>query len=441
MALSAYIKRFGYCDVELLNGQTPIVPSDQEIVAAVQRFKPDVVGVTTPTLFFFSVMHICRLIKAALPETKIVLGGPHLTIFAKESVAHPEVDFGVAGEGEYTFLELLQTLDSGGDLAGVQSLVWKRDGEVVENAPRVLTESLDALPMPDFGLFDLRQHRIPYDDYHPSGVIISSRGCPYQCSFCSRNYPYYRMRSAGSVVDEMQAYKDMGYKAVSFYDESFNVSKKRVLEICRLVQERHLNLPWSFRGRVDRFDEDTAKAMAAAGCVRAHFGVESGAQEVLDEVCKNISLEQVRDAFRLCKKYGISTVAFFILGLPRETKQQARRTIDFALNIDPDYVLYTSLMPMPGSPIYLEALAAGAFSDYWREFARNPVPDFAVRTWETGMTEAEIFDLMLEGLARFYLRPRYIARRLRQVKSFEDLRAKTEMGLQLIGRMAKSALR
>lgn len=238
----------------------------------------------------------------------------------------------------------------------------------------------------------------------------------------------------------MQAYERMGYRAVAFYDEMFNLSKPRVLEICRLIRERAIGLAWSFRGRVDRFDDELARAMAEAGCIRAHFGVESGDQAMLDLTNKRITLEQSREAFRLCRRHGIQTVGFFMLGLPGETLRQARRTVAFALELDPDYVVFTSLLPQPGSPIYDQALAAGAFPDYFEAFAREPVPDLVYRSWETGMTEKEVFSLMGSALARFYFRPRYLLRRLRGLKSLDDFTMKAAMGLKLALRLGQSRL-
>ena len=441
MAISAYIKQFGYDEVELLNGQTPAGFTDDKIIATLRRFNPAVVGITTPTMLYYNVARVARLVKANLPTAKIVLGGPHLICYGGETFSRPEFDFGVVGEGEPTFLELLQALEGNVAMGDIDGLIWKRGDEVVENPPRTFTKSLDDLPMPDFSLFDLKQHRIPYDDLHPSGIIMSSRGCPYRCSFCSLNYAYYRVRGPESVVDEMEAYKNMGYRSVTFNDDTFNVSKLRVLEICRLIQERRIGLPWSFRGRVDRFDDEMAQAVAVAGCVRAHFGVEAGTQEILDKTCKEITLEQVRNAFDLCRKYNISTVAFFILGHPGETREQAKKTIELALDLDPEYVVFTSLMPQPGSAVYQEAVADGAFPDYLREFSRIPVPDLFFRVWETGMKEEEIFELMLSGLARFYFRPSYLWKRIRGVKSLEDLRTKSALGLRLGYRMIHSWLK
>ncbi len=432
MSISAYVKRHGYTDVKLINGQTRKGVNDAEILAIVERLNPDVVGFTVGSILYYNCVRIAALIKEAAPEVRVVFGGPHLTVYGVESVSQPAVDFAVVGEGEYTFLELLQAIESGGDFGQITGLVWKRNGEVIKNPPRQLTEPLDALPIPDHSLFDLGQYRVQFDDVGPTGIIISSRGCPNRCTFCCRNNPYWRARGDESVVHEMIELKRMGYRSITFYDDTFNVSTKRMLAICRLIREREVDLPWSFRGRVNGFDEDQAKALAEAGCVRAHFGIEAGTQEMLDKIKKDITLEEIRTAFALCKKYGILTIAYLILGLPGETVEQARKTIELTFELDPDFASFHSLMPIPGSEIYRDAIAAGAFDDYMLEWTKNPTPELHLKSWETGMSEEQVFNLLRWALFRFYFRPTYIFKTLRRIGSLENFLTKARTALRLL---------
>lgn len=438
MAVSAWVKKFGYRDIRLLNGQTEAGLQDAQIQATLDEFQPEVVGITTSTLFLYDVLRVARLVRQWRPDAKIVLGGPHLTEYAKESVERPEIDFAVVGEGEVPFLALLRALEKNEIVDGIPGLAYRRDDEtVVVNPPDHRLLALDDLPLPDYEIVDISQYHIPYDHLHPSGIIVTSRGCPYRCTFCSLNYPYFRTRGPESVVNEMEALKKMGCKTVTFNDDNFNVSRQRVMEICDLIIERNLNLPWSFRGRVDCVDEEMIGKAARAGCIRVHFGVESGTQEMLDATKKGITLDQARAAFALCRKYKIATVAFFMIGLPGETAEQARKTIDFALELNPEYVVFTSLIPQPGSEIYEQALAEGAFPDYIREFARNPVPDFQWRVWNTGMTQDRINSLMRSGLVRFYLRPGYIAHRFATLDGARDLGMKITSGAKLIWQLMR----
>jgi anaerobic magnesium-protoporphyrin IX monomethyl ester cyclase len=439
MSLSAYVKRHGYAKVRLLNGQTPQGASDQEILSAARAYQPDVVGFTVNSVLYYNACRVASEIKKAVPATKIVFGGPHLTEYAVEAVQQPMVDFAVYGEGEHTFHELLQGLDGDREISSITGLVHKLpSGEVIKNPPRRVTEPLDALPMPDYSLYDYRQARIQFSSVGPTGIMITSRGCPFACTFCSRNYGYYRARSAESVVAEMLVLKHMGYRAIEFFDDSFNVSRERVLDICRLIRSRRVDLPWSFRGRVDKFDEHLAGEAAAAGCVRASFGVESGCQAVLDRIHKGTTVAQAREAFRNARHFGIETVAYFMLGLPGETRVEAEQTTALIRELRPDYLVLQSLVPQPGSPLYREAVAAGAFPDRLRDWARHPFPDLAVPAYEGPMSEQEIFALVRSSLVRFYTRPSFMARSLIKIRSLEDLRVKTRTALRLLGPLLRA---
>ena len=439
MSLSAYLKTKGFTDIKLINGQIAAGATDGEILREAESFRPDVIGFTVGTQLYYNSTRIAGMIKDRIPGARIVFGGPHLTVYGKETVSQPMVDFGVVGEGEYTFCELLEALEGGGDFAGVPGLVWKRDSEVVCNEARKFPEPLDALPPPDQSLYDYRQGRVQFDDVGPTGLIITSRGCPYNCTFCGLNYPYYRMRSAESVIDEMVELVRAGYRSIDFFDDNFNVSRRRVVEICDLIRARKLDVPWSFRGRIDSFDEEQAKAVADAGCKRISFGAESGSQPILDDLNKKITVEQTRTAFSLAKRYGIKTVAYFMFGLPGETPEEARKTVDLIFEIEPDYLACFQFLPQPGSELYRKAIGAGAFPDYAADFARNPVPDLYARTWETAMSDEQVFKLIRNLMLRFYFRPSYLFNATRRVRSLEDFLTKARTAATMLLRLSKVA--
>lgn len=435
MSLSAYVKERGFRDIRLINGQIPRPVKDSEILDTVRSYKPDVVGITLTTLVYYNGIRIASLIKETSPQTHVVVGGPHVSLFPVETVSQTPVDSAIVGEGEEGFCELLKALESSSDLGSIRGLVWKKGQEIHQNSARESIESLDRLPMPDYSLYDMKYHRVRFDDIAPTAVIITSRGCPFQCTFCSQVYPEYRARSAESVVREMLALKGMGYRSVSFWDDTFNLSRNRVLEICELIRQAKVDMPWSFRGRVTGFDEEMAISVKGAGCIRAHFGVESGTQDLLDRIKKGITLEQIRTAFALCKKHKIQTMAFFMIGLPGETVAQAKKTIQLAFEIDPDFAVFHTLIPFPGSQIYQDAVSAGAFPDYIKEFSLHPTPSLRLQSWETGMTEKEAYNLFRQALLRFYFRPSYILKTLRRIGSFENFLIKASTALRVLFRL------
>lgn len=440
MSLSAYLKAHGYKEIKLINGQTPRRVTDAEIIRTVESYRPEVVGFTVNILYYYNAVRIAKLIKDTDPSVPIVFGGPHPTLYPEEAVAQPGVDFAVVGEGEYILLELLQALEKGRDFSAINGLVWKRGAEIVRNPPRKFHEPLDALPMPDYGLFNPNHYRIRFDDLHPTALMITSRGCPLRCTFCGQTQRYYRMRSAESVVGEMQALMRLGYRSIGFFDDNFSLHRKRVLEICRLIRAQELNLPWSFRGRVDRFDEEMVEAITNAGCRRATFGVESGTQEMLDAVHKRTTMAEIRAAFSLAKKYHLVTMGYFMLGLPGETLDQARQTMRFAFDVDPDFIVLCPFIPTPGSQIYQEAVASGALPDYWMEFARHPTPHLPIKRWETGITEKQIFKLLYRTYFRFYLRPGKLRAIMGRVSNWEDLWIKVATAANVLHHLTSKRL-
>jgi len=435
MSLSAYVKERGYTNLQLINGQTPVPIKDSDILRTVRTFQPDVIGITLSTLIYYNGVRIAELVKKTWPQACIVVGGPHVTLYPLESASQPGVDIAVIGEGEETFHEILQALEKSSDMDLIPGIVWKQGQEIMQNAPRRHWKPLDQIPMPDYSLYKTQFHRVRFDDFAPTGMIITSRGCPFQCTFCSQVYREYRERSAERVVQDMMRLQGLGYRSVGFWDDTFNLSKQRVLDICRLIREENINLPWSFRGRVTGFDEEQARAVKQAGCIRAHFGVESGTQEMLDKLQKGTTLDQIRSAFALCKRHQIHTMAFFMLGLPGETVDQAEETIRFAFEIDPDFAVFHTLIPFPGSRIYEDAVKAGAFPDYIREFSLHPTPSLDILSWETGMTKKQSYQLLRKALLRFYFRPSYIFKSLKRIGSLENFLTKSSTVIRILFRI------
>ncbi len=225
----------------------------------------------------------------------------------------------------------------------------------------------------------------------------------------------------------------MGYCSVDFYDNNFNQSRRHVESLCHGMIERRVNMPWICRARVDRIDRYLIRLMAEAGCKRIHFGVESATQHILDKTNKGIRVEQSREAFALAKEAGISIVAYFIIGFPGETLEEAKNTIRLAFELDPEYPQCLALMPIPGTPIYEEALKDPAL---WRglrsEVRTESYPDLCVKIWPTAMTEKEVLTILRRFYLRFYFRPRQISRYISRLTSLEDLFTKVRIALKLI---------
>jgi len=234
-------------------------------------------------------------------------------------------------------------------------------------------------------------------------------------------------------VDEMALCVKMGIEEIFVYDDTFTVDRQRVIDICDEIQKRDLKFIWDIRARVNTVDEEILMALKEAGCERIHYGVEAGTEKILKILNKGIALDQALKVFKMTKKIGISTFAYFMIGAPEETKEDILASIEFAKKLNPDFVQVTTLTPFPATKIYLDALASGQIkSDYWLEFAKHPVRDFKTPHWTKILSEEELQKLSTRFYKEFYVRPGYILKQLTQVRSLNELIKKSKAGLKII---------
>ncbi|RLC75822.1 MAG: B12-binding domain-containing radical SAM protein, partial [Chloroflexi bacterium] len=304
-------------EVRAYDGEVDPEPLEQ----VVRNFNPDVVGITATTVQIKRAWKVAEKIKE-LCDIPVILGGVHPTLLPEDSVSHPAVDIVVRGEGEYTWEELISALEKGckpEDLEKIQGLTFKTpSGEIVSTPDRPVIQDLDSLPFPVYHCFKmyLYTNLQPTIDHLPPGrsfPIMTSRGCPYRCSYCSQIGPRrWRMRSPENVVAEWRwLVKEMGALEIGVLDDTFNIDRERVIRICDLLIKEKLNrIPWIMINgiRANLVDKELLRKMREAGCIRTAFGVESGDQRILDEVIhKQLTLEQIRNAFKWAKEVGMET--------------------------------------------------------------------------------------------------------------------------------------
>jgi len=410
--------------------------SYDDLAGHVAGERPDLVGITTMTFTLVDVLRTVEVVKASAPEAKVVLGGPHVHLYPRESLELPGVDFAIVGEGEYSLVALCDRLWEPERWGEVPGLVYRRNGEVVANERPGLIEDLDALPFPARDLTPYHRYSSVLARRRPVTTMFTSRGCPYRCAFCDRPHLGKRFRAASAkrVADEMQECVEMGIHEVLVYDDTFTVSRRRVLEICAEIQRRGLDVGWDIRARVDTVDEEMLRALRAAGCERIHYGVEAGDDRFMAVLRKGITVEQARRAFRLTRKAGIATLAYFMIGIPGQTEADVRQTMRLARELDPDVVHITILTPFPGTEIYRWALDQGVCErDYWAEFAREPCEDFQPPYWTREMGKEQLEALLVDAYRSFYLRPGYVLRQLMKIRSRRELWDKVKAGLRVVG--------
>jgi radical SAM superfamily enzyme YgiQ (UPF0313 family) len=406
----------------------------EQLEQRVRDESPDVAGLTAMSLTLIDVIKCVQLIKGIDPEITVVLGGPHVHLFPDETIDLEGVDYLVLGEGEYTFIELLDNLGDPGRLENIPGLVFKRGAGTINTGIRTLIEDLDAVPHP-------ARHMVPYEKYssllairNPATTVFTSRGCPFKCTFCDRPNlgKRFRARSAGNVVEELEICREMGIYDYLFYDDTFTVDRKRVVEVCRLIVEKKLDISFDIRARVDTVDAESLEWLKKAGCRGIHYGVEAGTEKILKVLNKHITIDKVREVFDMTRAARIPILAYFMLGNPTETMEDIEETLRVMKMLKPDYIHMTVFTPFPGTKIYLDGLESGAIErDYWREFARNPTSDFTPPYWDENFTREELFDILSRGYRSFYLTPLYILKKLFRIRTFTEFKKKFSAGMKV----------
>lgn len=316
---------------------------------------PSIVGITMPTAKYEIGVRIANWIKKEFPKIIIIVGGPHPTIQPLETIKEESIDIVVKGEGEVTFLELVNALVQKKDIKGILGITGKDDSRIFDNPDREYITELDNLPFPAWDLvYDFEKHN-PFD----FGTVFTSRGCPYKCSFCASFKIWsrkVRYMSADRVVDELRYTRDkFKVNYFRFNDDTFILDQKRVKEICEKIKNRAININWECEVRADLCTPHLLETIKSAGCQQVNIGVESGNAEILKSIEKGITLEQIYRAFQEIKRVKLQVLAYFMVGFPNETIDTIKDTIRLMNKIRPNYPCWSIVMPYPGTKLYNDA--------------------------------------------------------------------------------------
>ena len=382
--------------------------SYEEFRSEISKRQPNIVGITSSTLTYKSALRIARIVKETCPNCLTILGGIHVTFWDDKALQEcPYLDVVVRGEGEYTLLELVQKLEAAKSFRDVLGITYRKDGKITRNPDRPYIENLDDLPFPALHLWPMERIR----KYEEVFYMMTSRGCAYWCEFCSTVRLHgrkFRARSPKNVVDELEfLHNTYGATQFTFADDVFTLDKGRIEEICKEIINRKLKIKWSCGTRVDMVTKELLLKMKEAGCVAVWFGVESGTQQVLDEMRKGISPAQTMKAFNLLKEIGLTPAPNVVLGFPGETKQTVWNTIKFAEKISPDFICcYDVATPFPGTPMYELVKKKG-----WLKVTDFDKYDITTPLFETPwLSIKELTEIRKRAFQHFYLRPTYIIR-------------------------------
>jgi len=406
MCIAAVLENEGF-EVVILDNNLLELPQIQ-LSAEIKNVYPDIVGITSDSATFYQSLRIANSVKSIFRNhVPVVIGGPQVNVRCEKVLRYPEVDFVVYGEGEYTMLELCEAIAKNKTKSSIRGLGFKEKGQTKINPPRPFIDNLDDLPFP-------ARHLVPMANYPrrgdwmkiaPVDQVSTSRGCPFDCAFCSNNYVWgrkYRYRSARNVLKEIaMLIRNFGTKGIYFREDVLTINRQRVVEICEGINRQGLHIKWECESRVDTVDRELLEKMRGSGCENIWFGVETGNQKTLDMLKKGITTEQTKNAFKWCNELGIKTGASIILGIPYETIEDMKKTIQFTTEINAYWVMLNIFTGIPTSKMYDEVV-----KNDWIDSNYGDI--LFVKTDSFNRKEMERFRRSMEK--QLYLNPRWILR-------------------------------
>lgn len=377
-----------------------------------REIDPDVVLMANFVTNTERCLKVAQIAKSIKPDVKIILGGPQPTIFPEQALSSPLVDFITYSEAEISLCRLLQVLHKPEEWQNVKGIAYRNGDKIIVTERQPLIDNLDSLPMPALDLY-------PMDKYYPAihvrgrkvGNYVSSRGCPYECTYCEAKMTFgrtFRFHSTARVVEDLKYMTKMyGFDSYQFYDDIFTTNRQRVLELCEGFVKADLKIKWMCWTRTNLVDRELLMTMKNAGCYLIFFGCESGSQEMLDRIKKGLTVEQNYKGIELVRECGLNAFSSFMIGLPGETREQSIQTIDFAVKSKLNYALFYMMEPYPGTEMWGDAVKNGTFISDPR-FSNNLLANFDKVWVPNGRTREELSELQSRAMSSFYLRPKII---------------------------------
>ncbi len=399
------------------------------LVAQLRRLAPSVLGVGAMTVALRTVGALLEVAREALPDALLVLGGPCMEDYPADVLRRfPVLDLAVVGEGEATLREVVARRRVGGSLQGVEGTVYRRGGEVVLAPPRAPLRDLDTLPRPAYRLLDYSRYSPVISRGRGFATMYTMRGCPYDCRYCHRQawLRHARYHSVSRVVDEMEYLaRDLGVREIKLYDETFTLDQRRTFAICRAIRERGLRVPWEIRTRAELLSRELVRALAEAGCYRICIGVEGGSDERLERMGRTTRLAQVRDAFRWARECSLSTLGFFMIGYPGDSRRDYEDVLRLAREIEASWIAVAVTTAYANTEVYRGLLDSGRLQrDVWRDFTLGTLEEIDPRdlTFAGADYSRDELPSMLNRLYwRYYLRPGQLVRLLGEIRSPRQL--------------------
>ena len=405
LVLAAVARAKGY-EVHLIDAKRQGTPLE-EVCKQIAALRPDYVGLSATTISVNNAGRIAARVKELLPNVVTLLGGAHVSAIPQRTLeTFPSIDFGIVGEGEHSLFELLERLEQGRIVDDVPGLAYRRDDGIRANPRAPYIDDLDDLPPPAWDLLPDFPHRFQPSLFSyprtPVATLITSRGCPFSCSFCDRSTSGRkgRMHGVGYVVDLCRHLVDLGVRHVIFVDDLFTVRKDRVVQLCQAFLDNRFRFSWSCNSHPNLLDLDTLKLMRRAGCWQIAYGIESGSQRILDVVKREVRIPKMRQTLRMTREAGIRTKGYLMIGHPTEGLDSLAEDVEFLKRVELDMCQITKFTPYPGTPAYPTIREHGTFDEDWEQMNA-----MSFRFVPHGLSE-DVLETYFDHLYRtFYRRP------------------------------------
>jgi radical SAM superfamily enzyme YgiQ (UPF0313 family) len=440
LSVAAMLQKAGHC-VKFVNGA---FLTHEQILAELEQFQPHFIGLYATTFGWNKAKKTAADLKGIFSGRCFICAGGPYPIAVQERCLDEgtDIDAVVTGEGEFTVLDIVERLQTGGTMADVQGVAFREGNKILKNPPRPLITDLDSLPFPARELLrDANSYIPPPGTYRkkPVAVMITSRGCNRHCIYCfqmdKERKSGIRYRSVENVMSEIELCIRQGYREIKFLDDTFAADYDRAMQIALEIRRRRLSVTWFASACVNQVDRPLLQAFKDAGCWAVLFGAESGVQKNLNTIRKGTTLEQIQKAVRTAQDVGLNVSTPFLFGIPGETFEEGLRTIDFAVRLNPDMANFHAITPFPGTYLYDNLERFGAISDDLSDFTYQGAA-FVPKT----MTRDDIHRLRQLAFRAFYLRPSFLFRKLLHLRTIHDVRMAMKSVKSLFWLIVKSDL-
>ncbi len=405
----------------------------------------DIIGLTAMTPTISPAIDIARQLKQANPEHTIILGGAHATLLPHETMeASPDIDIIVRGEGDETITELLHAISDEQSLDSINGISYRQGDDIIDTPDRSSVVDMDALPFPAYHLLPWKKYKPhpPHGLSMPFAAMVTSRGCPYHCAYCSKPVfgSKFRAQKPDRVIDEILfLLHRYGVKEIAFYDDSFTINKERVLAFTEKIIRTGIKFSWTCETRVNLIDKELLRNMKRAGCYAIAYGIETGSSDILKVLQKETTLEQAEEAVKITREAGIEVIGYFMLGSPGETREDIHRTIEFAKKLKVDFAQFSVTTPFPGTELYDMYMRDRDEKIVWESFVYAGTDNPTTPVFDSdSLTRDDLKSWIKRAYREFYLRPEYLGQRLGKSTSLNQLKINIKGFTMLLNSLFKS---